>query len=242
MKFATDDPVIEWLLDGDVSIQYQTWRDLLGKDRPDLQARLATEGWGAAFLANRHPDGHWGDRFYQPKWISSHYTLLDLKNMALPPDNQLARDSIRLICETEKVPDGGVGPERSVKRSDVCVNAMFLNYASYFGEDERRLSSLVDFLIGQHLHDGGFNCRSTRGKVKHSSLHSTIAVLEAVATYRKCSYGYRLDELSDIADTSIEFILQHHLFKSDRTGDIIHQDFFETALSLALEIQHFACA
>ena len=33
--------IIEWLLQGDVSIQYQVHRDLLGNDRKDLQDRIA---------------------------------------------------------------------------------------------------------------------------------------------------------------------------------------------------------
>ena len=75
--------LISWLLAGDVSVQYQTYRDLLGEERPDLQDRIAREGWGAQFLSHQKPEGHWGDRFYQPKWISTHYTLLDLKNLSI---------------------------------------------------------------------------------------------------------------------------------------------------------------
>ena len=66
---------------GDVAIQYQTQRDLLGEDHKDLQQRIAQEGWGHAFLSKRNANGHWGMRFYQPKWISTHYTLLDLRHL-----------------------------------------------------------------------------------------------------------------------------------------------------------------
>jgi hypothetical protein len=45
--------VIRWLLEGDVSIQYQTQRDLL-KSEPEvldrLRKRIATEGWGYEIL------------------------------------------------------------------------------------------------------------------------------------------------------------------------------------------------
>ena len=59
--------IIDWLLDGDVSIQYQVWRDLLGVDKKKLQLRISNEGWGHKYLSKRNSDGHWGDRFYQPK-------------------------------------------------------------------------------------------------------------------------------------------------------------------------------
>jgi hypothetical protein len=39
--------VIHWLLSGDVSIQYQVYRDLLDSDRKQLQDRISKEGWGA---------------------------------------------------------------------------------------------------------------------------------------------------------------------------------------------------
>jgi len=35
------DAVLRWLLEGDVSIQYQVHRDLLGRERPELQRRIA---------------------------------------------------------------------------------------------------------------------------------------------------------------------------------------------------------
>ncbi len=77
--------LIAWLLEGDVSIQYQVHRDLLATEKPSLRERIATEGWGAHFLSYRQKEGHWGQRFYQPKWISTHYTVLDLKNLAIAP-------------------------------------------------------------------------------------------------------------------------------------------------------------
>ncbi len=53
----SDAGIINWLLEGDPAIRYQTHQDLLGEKRPDLQARIATEGWGARFLACRNPNG-----------------------------------------------------------------------------------------------------------------------------------------------------------------------------------------
>jgi hypothetical protein len=49
--------LIAWLLAGDASIHYQTRRDLLADGRLELQRRIATEGWGAAYLSRCNPDG-----------------------------------------------------------------------------------------------------------------------------------------------------------------------------------------
>ena len=84
---TVDSSIVSWLLDGDVSIMYQTERDLLGNEKPELQKRIAEEGWGATFLSCRKKNGHWGAGFYYPKWTSTHYTLLDLRNLCLPQDN-----------------------------------------------------------------------------------------------------------------------------------------------------------
>lgn len=222
-----DAHLIEWLLEGDPSIQYQTHRDLLGADRPALQARIAMEGWGAAFLANRRPDGHWGRAFYQPKWISTHYTLLDLRHLGIAPDHPLIRQSVVMVAETEKSPDGGINPHTELLQSDVCVNGMFLNYACYFGAPEEKLRSVIDFILSQRMPDGGFNCHSNRSGAVHSSMHTTISTVEGIAEYAKNGYTYRLDELLQSKATSEAFLLMHRLFLSDRTGAIIKKDFLK---------------
>ncbi|HEX5169892.1 MAG TPA: hypothetical protein VFW11_12025 [Cyclobacteriaceae bacterium] len=221
------DDLIKWLLEGDASIQYQVHRDLLNKERKDLQKRIAMEGWGARFLSKRKSDGHWGIKFYQPKWTSSHYTLLDLRNLCIQPNHSLIQESLDLILNNEKGKDGGVSPIGSAGASDVCVNGMFLNYASYFHVKEHRLNSIIDFILSQRMKDGGFNCHSNRSGAVHSSLHSTLSVLEGMTEYELNGYEYRLSELKQARHSSIEFILMHKLFLSDRTGKIIHADFLK---------------
>jgi len=83
-----DNEVIEWLLNGDVSIQYQVHRDLLKINKPGLKERISTEGWGKEFLSYRKQNGHWGLKFYQPKWTSTQYTLLDLKTFRFPTNRK----------------------------------------------------------------------------------------------------------------------------------------------------------
>lgn len=220
--------IIKWLLEGDVSIQYQVYRDLLGKDQKDLQNKIANEGWGKQFLSKRNANGHWGDRFYQPKWISTHYTLLDLRNLNLIPENELVKNTIKLVLEATKSEDGGIrlGPSTS-KYSDVCVNGMFLNYASYFKTKEKKLHSIVDNILNEMMPDGGFNCRTTRSGAKHSSLHTTISILEGLMEFHRSGYTYRMNDILGAVESAEEFILLHRLFLSDRTGKIISKNFLK---------------
>lgn len=216
------DEIIQWLLEGDVSIQYQTHRDLLDSDRDDLRSRIEYEGWGSGFLQKMHPDGFWGQKYYQPKWISTHYTLLDLKNLGISPGCGGIRFALsQTLRVLKKSSDGGILPIGKYQKSDVCLNGMFLNFASYFGVSEEYLRSIVDFLLGQRMKDGGFNCHFNTVGAVHSSMHTTLSVLEGMNEYCRCGYGYRARELAEAEAAGREFLLHHRLFKSHSTGQVM---------------------
>lgn len=220
--------LIDWLLEGDIAIQYQVHRDLLSDERDILRYRISEEGWGLQFLSKQNSDGHWGKKFYQPKWISTHYTLLDLRNLCIHPINTKISKTINMILSNEKGNDGGILPIGAYQICDVCVNGMFLNYASYFKSDIEKLESIIDFILSQRLADGGFNCEyNSRKGVVHSSVHSTISVLEGITEFEKNGYDYRLEELLEAKQSSIEFILHHQLFRSHRTGATINSSFLK---------------
>lgn len=216
-----EDRIIKWLLSGDVSIQYQVHRDLLDSDKKQLRNRISNEGWGARFLKKRNKEGYWGRGFYQPKWTSTHYTILDLKNLGISQTNKEIRQALYLVIQNLKGPDGGIYPAGKNRKSDVCLNGMFLNYASYFRIKEDDLKSIVDFLITEHMGDGGFNCYSNTKGAVHSSLNSTLSVIEGILEFARNGYKYRIKELQSAEGESREFLLQHKLFRSDRTGLII---------------------
>jgi hypothetical protein len=225
MLKPVDEAVVAWLLEGDAAVRFQTQCDLLHRDDPKLQERIAQEGHGAALLAARGPDGHWGQGFYRPKWTCSHYTLLELKNLGLSRDNAAARHAVAFILATELGRDGGLGGGKDGTRSDACITGMTLNYASYFGAAEQPLVALVDFLLDNRLADGGFNCRLNRSGAQHSSMHTTICVMEGITEYERSGHQYRLPELATAYAESAEFLLRHRLFRSERTGEVIDPHF-----------------
>lgn len=214
-----------WLLQQDVAVRYQTQRDLLGCNDAEAQERIGHEGAGAVMLASRGVTGHWGRGFYQPKWTSSHYTLLELKNMALSRDNPEARETVALILRDEKGTDGGLNPAKTVAVSDACVNGMALGYAAYFGAPETQLASVIDFLLDQRLADGGFNCELNRSGATHSSLHTTVSVMEGITEFERSGYRYRLAELMEARATCVEFLLRHQLYRSERSGQPMNAEF-----------------
>lgn len=218
--------IIDWLLEGDISIQYLVHKNLLDTEEQELkqlQLRISTEGYGKQFLDLQKDNGHWGYGFYQPKWISSHYTLLDLKNLCVLPTPGIMKCLDLILKENTCSYDGGINPSREVKESDICINGMFFDYACYFGIEEEKLKPVVDFFVSQQLPDGGYNCRKNRSGAHHSSLHSTISCLEGIREYRRNGYTYRLDELLKQETEATLFILKHHLYKSDHTGEVINK-------------------
>jgi hypothetical protein len=218
-----DNNTIDWLLEGDVSLQYQTRKYLIHEPNEEinhLRKRIALEGWGKAFLDARNPSGHWGRDFYQVKWISSHYTLLDLRYLEIEPTGPIL-ETLQLILNRCKSADGSINESHSTKSGDVCVNGMFLNYASFFGMPETALKSIVDYLLDNVMPDGGFNCDANFKGAVHSSMHTTISVLEGIWEYLKAGHPYRAGELEKARKDAEAFLLMHQLFKSDHTGEII---------------------
>ena len=220
-------PVMTWLLAGDPVIAFQTHRDLLGEDRPDLQRRIPLEGWGKAYLDARKDDGTWGEAFCRPNWTSTHYTLLDLKLFSFPSDHPQISKSLERVLDGPRAEDGSIAAAPGDRKGDVCINALFLSYAAYFGVETTRLKPVVDFLLGERMTDGGFNCMRNRSGARVSSLHSTISVIEGLSDYLRQNHTYRSDEVRDSLATARETILARRLFRARRGGGIIHQAFLK---------------
>jgi hypothetical protein len=147
--------------------------------------------------------------------------LLDLKNLSLPPDNRAVEATLDQVARDHRSEDGGIYPIGPNRASDVCVNGMFLNYASHFGQAEEILAPVVDFLISERMDDGAFNCDSNGKGARHSSVDSTLSVLEGIREYLTNGYRHRAAELASIEQEAGEFLLAHRLFKSHRTGAVM---------------------
>lgn len=216
------------LLEGaDPALAFQVARDLLEADEAELRtlrSRIAREGMGAALLAERKSDGHWGNGVYNPKWTCTHYALFELVQLGIDPGNAECRASASLLLDFPAGGDGGVNYARTIEYSDVCVNGMILDIASYFGIDDDRTRRVVDFLLSVRMEDGGWNCEYFRGARK-SSLHTTISALEGISRFLGAGNTYRERELADARAAGIEFILRHELYKTSTTGEVIKDEF-----------------
>ena len=205
-------------------MQYQTYRDLLDVERPDLQVRIASEGAGAEILAARSRGG-WGQRFYGPKWTCAHYSLLELRALALSEREPACVRAVASALVEQRGEDGGFNPAGSVKESDVCMNGMFLAFSSYFGADPIGLRTVVDFILGQQLSTGGFNCRLNRSGANTASVHSTTSVIDGLAEYLCRGHSYRSEEVRGAIDAAVTVLLERRLYQRRSDGEPISAEF-----------------
>lgn len=215
----TEPEIMAWLLQGDVAIQYQVHRDLLGSPPEvcaSLRARIPREGWGRRLLELQQANGHWGRGFYQPKWTSTHYTLMELRHLEMPPKIPAVQAIMTLLLRQPTGRDGGINYARTVEYSDICINGMILGIAAHF-QRVQELDDIVDYLLGHLMPDGSWNCEYIHGATR-SSTHTTISVLEGLRDYRRHAGRHRLREIQAAEKTAVEFLLRHQLCRSCRTG------------------------
>src|SRR5256885_10379857 len=96
---------------------------------------------------------------------------------------------------------------------------MVVSIPSYFQYEAERLDPLADYLLREQMSDGGWNCRRPDGAT-HSSVHTTISVLEGLRLY-ELHRGRKARAVQAAQGRGREFLLLHRLFRSDRTGEII---------------------
>lgn len=213
---------IQWLLGGDPAVAWQCLRDLCNAS-PEVygaeRRRMEKEGWAARLLNLQDADGLWGKGVYTPKWTSTHYTLMLLRRLGLPPDNEKARKACRLLLKEGYFRDGGISFFSSMPCSETCVTGMVLSVLAYFGIEDERLHIIAEYLLGQQLPDGGWNCWHYKGAT-HSSFHTTISVLEGLHEYETRFPRYTMEVLPAQA-WAREFLLEHRLFRSHRTGQVV---------------------
>ena len=228
---AKTDNVVQWLLDGDPSVRWQVLRDLTGAPEPAVERerrKIARDGWGTRLLAKQDPEGTWAGGLssdgglYSPKWISTTYTMLLLRDFGLPPTNRQARKACTLLLDGGLQRDGGINYGWR-GRSETCITGMIVSILAYFHYDDHRLDALASHLLAQQMPDGGWNCRRDLGAT-HSSVHTTISVLEGLQFY-ELNRGLRANDVQMAQARGREFLLVHKLFRSHRTGQIIKPEF-----------------
>ena len=230
-KYSTEDRSIGWLLEGDPAVRWQTVRDLVGASKRAVEHernKVARDGWGARLLARQDAEGTWSGGLssdgglYSPKWTSTTYTMLLLRDLGLGPNNRQARKACALLLDRGLQRDGGINYGWR-GGSETCITGMVLSILAYFRCHDSRLNTIAKHLLTAQMADGGWNCRRPMGAT-HSSMHTTISVLEGLNHLERHLKSH-VDALRMAQRRGQEFLLRHRLFRSHRTGNIIKSDF-----------------
>jgi hypothetical protein len=209
--------VTEWLLDSDPAIRWQVMRDLTDEPRKVFEAeraRVAGEGWGAHLLGLQADDGMWGGGAYSPKWISTTYTLLLLRQLGIDPVDSQVRAATELV--RDRVVMGGKSHPFFEYTTEACVTGMALALGSYFLEDATGLPQ-PESLMARQRDDGGWNCHVGSSR---SSFHTTISVLEGLLGYERAVGGD--SSLAAARSRAHEYLLERRLMYSLRTGELVN--------------------
>jgi hypothetical protein len=223
--------LMRWLMEGDPAIRWQTMRDLQNapaKKWKAEQQRTLTEGWGARLLEQQAKDGSWGGGIYTPKWTSTTYTMLTLCDIGIPRDHQPAQKGAELMLTKLLGNKCDKNFKSRLARCDRCIVGMILEVASYFGIRDPRIDAIIENLLSEMIDDGAWNCRRGRDPKPpyHSSFHTTFNVLDGIREWLETSPKHKLRNVVRKAEKdALEFSLNHHLFKSHKTGKIIHDKF-----------------
>lgn len=102
---------------------------------------------------------------------------------------------------------------KSAMASDICVDGMILNYASYFMPESEKLESLVASILKRQKSDGGF----TWYDQNEGDPHSTICVLEGLHSFQENVKSTKLQSKINVAvQGGLDYFYQHHLFLTEK--------------------------
>jgi hypothetical protein len=225
---------VDWLLDSDSAIRWQTIRDFTDASAATVaaeRARVSREGLGAAILAKQEADGSWR-RPDAPTWLSTLFTMLLLRATGLDCA-QPAVESAVASLENTLGWDERLGPwDLRTRESgatpffegeeEPCINGGVLALGAYFG---RPAESLARRLLGEQLDDGGWNCEAP--KSARSSFHTTICVLEGLLEFERAVGS--APEIAAARRRGEEYLLERGLFRRLSTGEPVSSAFLELA-------------
>jgi hypothetical protein len=228
MRELRGDPAVRWLLESeDPSVRYLTLTEVLEEAPDAAEVRSAHEGIPAgpkvrALLAGQRPDGDFGVHPYK-KWEGAHWRLVSLVELAVPagfpPAVAATEGVLKWLTGPSHLP--GVTKRNGPDRLHASMEGNALAVCSRLGlQDDARVGRLVETLLDRQWADGGWNCDSDP-EAEHSSFYETLAPMWGLLEFHKATGD--LDSLR-AAERAAEFFLRHRLFRSESTGEVIHQE------------------
>jgi hypothetical protein len=192
-------------------------RDLTGESPEAIAAersRVATQGWGAHLLARQSPDGSWPGGQWD---LVTLWSLIVLKDLGLDPASSQAQQMIHRIERGLFFKPLNNRPYLHGE-TEPCINGRILGIGAWFKKPN---DALAQQLLDEQLEDGGWNCEAP--KSRRSSFHTTICVLEGLLEYERAKPidSSTLPAITAARHRAENYLLDRHMFRSLRTGEII---------------------
>ena len=220
---ASEESVVDWLLGGDPSIRWQVMRDLL--DEPAEVWERERRRDGEARLGRRVARAPGRRRRVAGGTLDGLHLDAAAARRARDPRRPSGAGVRRSSDFSTGSCPAGASVESLLKRVDLCHLGFWLGLGAHFVDDDPRLPLLGEAVLSAQFEDGGWNChmRNYPSRV-HSSFHTTFNVLEnlRIATARGIVPKRRFAAAEARA---VELLLEHRLYRSDRTGEVISERF-----------------
>jgi len=228
----------DWLLTHESpAIRYGALRDLEGASVSDsnasrVQSEIAEWAPVASLLAKQNPRGYWAfpEDCYWPKWSSTVWNLILLGEVGIIPNHPSVVAGCEYLLDTAMSQDKSWPPKNQSDPEsyrllwEPCVTGNMARTLTVFGYGrDSRVRSMFEFLVETQLPDGGWNCEFGEWgvKINHSSFMSTIEPLWAFSALDRSLWPQGSKE---VVERAAEFMLMHRLYKSDRTGKVIDEE------------------
>ena len=215
---------IDWLLESDPAIRWQTMRDLTDATPAAIateRGRVAREGIAASILACQGSDGPW-HRDGAPDWLPTLYTFLLLRSTDVDPADPTVVSAANRVNAGFRWHEAFGAKPFFEGEVEPCINGGTLALGAYFGHPNE---SLARRLVGEQLDDGGWNCEAP--KSTRASFHTTICVLEGLLEYER-AVGPP-PEVTAARRRGEEYLLERSLFRRRSTAEVANPAFLNFA-------------
>ena len=210
---------VDWLLHSDEpAVRALARRDLLGE--PDGEPDLTRGRWVGTLLAGL-PDGPVERNPYR-KWTGTHWRMVALAELGLTPAEPRAVAAadglLDWIVRSDRYRNGPLVID-GLPRVCATIDGNVLAVASRFGlAADPRAEAIAAALASWQWPDGGWNC-DRKASGRRSSFHESLATSWALHEYAEATGS---TPARAAARRTAELFLEHRLFRSLRTGEVIN--------------------
>jgi hypothetical protein len=220
---SSQDRSIEWLLASDEpAVRIITKRELLQEEAEEEQDRIAEGPKVRALLAGQQANGGFSVHPYR-KWTGAFWRLASIVELQIPAGHERAVAAAETVLNWLTSDDhrSHIRIIDGLTRSHATQEGIALAVCCRLGLDEDdRVQFLARSLLEWQWPDGGWNC-DVRSTGHRSSFHETLGPMWGLREYWKATGDW--PALAG-ARRAAELFLEHRVFRSRRTGEVIHPE------------------